>query len=239
METETQMNTDGVNMARRSFLRYAGTGLAAAGVITAASCSKKVAAAPSDLIDIGSGDTGLLNFIYALEQVQAALFTQVIATPYLGIVTSETAFLTDIRDHDIIHREFSKTLLGSSAIQTLTPDWTLINFSSRFTVLTAATQILDTIVEAYNTSAYLFSNSDYVTILGKIVSVKARHSAYIRNLNNLGSANDTTILDANGMDKGQPNSPTLQVMTIAPALQIMNLYLKTHVSAKNYSYVTT
>ncbi|MFD2147279.1 twin-arginine translocation signal domain-containing protein [Mucilaginibacter antarcticus] len=42
MKTETQHESESVNMARRSFLRYAGAGVAAVGVLSAASCQKSL-----------------------------------------------------------------------------------------------------------------------------------------------------------------------------------------------------
>ncbi len=65
-------------------------------------------------VDLGSGDVGILNYAYALEQLEAAFYTQVIATPYSGITDAERTLLTEIRDHEIIHRDFFKAALGTS-----------------------------------------------------------------------------------------------------------------------------
>src|ERR1700761_5427478 len=129
MKTETEINRDGVNMARRSFLRYAGAGVAAVGVLTAASCRKDNEVVTNTGIDIGIGDIAILNYAYALEQLEAAFYTQVIASPYSGISAIETARLTDIRDHEVAHREFFKAALGNNAtVGGLTPDFSSINF---------------------------------------------------------------------------------------------------------------
>src|SRR5471030_290479 len=138
MKTETQIDPAGVNMARRSFLRYAGAGVAGAGLLTAASCHKDNPLTANPGIDIGNGDTGILNFAYALEQLEAAFYIQVMASPYTGITAIETARLTDIRDHEVCHREFFKAAIGSAAIQALTVDFSAINFSSRASVLAQA-----------------------------------------------------------------------------------------------------
>ncbi len=76
MKTETQENSGGPGMARRSFLRYAGVGAASVGLLAAASCHKDHAVTLNTGIDIGSGDTGILNFAYALEQLEAAFYIQ-------------------------------------------------------------------------------------------------------------------------------------------------------------------
>ena len=39
-------------------------------------------AAKSSAVDLGSGDTGVLNYAYALEQLEAAFYTQLLAAPY-------------------------------------------------------------------------------------------------------------------------------------------------------------
>lgn len=229
MKTETKLNTEGVNLARRSFLRYAGAGVAAVGVLTAASCHKDKIVTHTG-IDIGNGDIAILNYAYALEQLEAAFYIQVAASPYSGITATETARLTDIRDHEVCHREFFKAALAGNAIQALTPDFSSINFSSRASVLAAAQAFEDTGVTAYNGAGYLIQSATYLTLAGKIVSVEARHASYIRDLLNPGSFGDTTVLDGNGMD---------QAKTIAQVLPIANTYLKTKVNASNYGYVAS
>jgi hypothetical protein len=229
MKTETKLNTKGINLARRSFLRYASAGVAAVGILTAASCRKAKIITHTG-IDIGNGDTAILNYAYALEQLEAAFYIQVAASPYSGIAATETARLTDIRDHEVCHREFFKATLAGNAIQTLTPDFSSIDFSSRASVLAAAQAFEDTGVTAYNGAGYLIQSATYLTLAGKIVSVEARHASYIRDLLNPGSFGDTTVLDGNGMD---------QAKTIAQVLPIANTYLKTKVNASNYGYVAS
>lgn len=230
MKTTTQ-DTTGVNMARRSFLRYAGAGVAATtGVLALASCSKHhddIDLGVGSGIDIGSGDIGILNYAYALEQLEAAFYIQVAATPYTGISADERILLTDIRDHEVGHREFFKTALGSKGITALTPDFSSIDFSSRSKVLAAAQAFEDTGVAAYNGAGYLIQDANYLTLAGKIVSVEARHASYIRNIISYGTFADINILDSNAMDKQK---------SIAEVLTIANTYLKTKVSASAYNY---
>ena len=225
MKTETQIEQS-PNMARRSFLRYAGVRVAGLGVLGMVSCKKdKGPEVANTGIDIGAnGDLAILNYAYALEQLEAAFYIQVAATPFSGITTAETSLLTDIRDHEITHREFFKAALGTNAIQALTPDFSSIDFSSRTKVLTTAQAFEDLGVAAYNGAGYLIKDAGYLTLAGKIVSVEARHAAYIRNLVNPGSFADNTILDANGLDKQK---------TIGEVLATANTFLKTKVNASN------
>lgn len=226
MKTELDLTTGGANMARRSFLRYAGTGAAAVAVLGAASCKKDYNERSSSN-DIGSGDMGVLNFAYALEQLEAAFYLQVIATPYSGISTTETAYLTDIKDHEVLHRDFFKTALGSSRIQDLTPDFSKINFSDRASVLGAAKLFEDTGVRAYDGAGYLIKDVNYLAIAGKIVSVEARHAALISNLITPGSFVASDQVDANGLN---------YTNTIAEVLSAANGFLKTKVTAPNFQY---
>jgi len=231
MKTETQENVGGPNLARRSFLRYAGIGAASVGLMAAAACHKDHSVTLTAGIDIGSGDYGILNYAYALEQLEAAFYTQVILTPYSGITASEKTSLTEIRDHEVLHREFFKAALGSHAIASLTPDFSSIDFTSRTKVLAAAKAFEDTGVAAYDGAGYLIQNAAYLTIAGKIVSVEARHAAYIRNLITPGSFAGSDVVDG---------STSLNVSAaIKDVLPIANTYLKTKVSASNYGYVAS
>jgi hypothetical protein len=174
--------------------------------------------------DFGSGDNGLLNYVYALEQLQAAFYAKLIMTPYSGMSASETALLTDIRDHEIVHRELLKAVLGTNAIKALTPDFSSIDFSSRTSVLTAAKTLKDLGVSAYNGAGMLMYNGDSVILAAKIVSVEARHSAYIHNLLSNGSFADNIVVDSMGLDKA--NQP-------GTVITVINNYLKTKISGKN------
>jgi len=231
MKTETTQNPGGVNLHRRAFLQYAGAGAAAIGLL-AAGCKKLdgvgMKKTSANGIDIGSGDLAILNYAYALEQLEAAFYNQVATTPYKNINASESYRLLNIRGHEVIHREFFKAALGANAIPDLTPDFSSIDFTDRTSVLKAAKAFEDTGVAAYDGAGYLIQNPDYLTIAGKIVSVEARHAAYIRNLLNFGDYAGSDVIDANGLNNS---------MTIAQVLAIANTFLKTKVSASHYNYV--
>jgi hypothetical protein len=234
MKTEELETAGGTNMARRSFLRYAGVGAASVGLLATAACHKDHAltiAPPTGSIDVGSGDPGILNFAYALEQLEAAFYLQVIATPYTGMTANEKALLTSIRDHEVLHRNFFKAALGAGAIAGLTVDFSSIDFTSRAAVLGAAKAFEDTGVKAYDGAGYLIKSADYLTLAGKIVSVEARHAALIANLLTPGSFES--------MDNVDQTTGLNASLTIAQVLPIANTYLKTKVSAKAFNYVAS
>ena len=193
-------------MHRRNFLRVAGASAATASVLaTLTACEKDYTddnQPPANLgVNLGAGDVGILNYAFALEQLEAAFYTQVIQTPFSGITAAETALLTDIRDHEVAHREFFRTALGESGIGFLDINLSSINFSDRTSVLTAARTFEDLGVAAYNGAGRLITTPEYLTLAGKIVSVEARHAAYIRNLLSPGSFADGTVVEpATGLE---------------------------------------
>lgn len=213
-------------LSRRHFLRAAGL-FGAAAVVTSTGCSTAgddIGAPNANGVNLGSGDTGVLNYAYALEQLEAAFYIQVISTPYSGITAAETAYLQDIRDHEIAHREFFKNVLGSSAIPALEVDFSSINFSSRNSVLATAKAFEDLGVSAYNGAGRLLTNVNNLLVAGKIVSVEARHAALIRDLITANDFAGADVINAQGLDVAR--TPT-QVLEIAKA------YVKTRLDASN------
>jgi len=203
-------NGEGENASvvnRRLFLRSAGLATSLGTIVIAAACNDDdddpMIPGTGDSVDLGSGDIGVLNYAYALEQLEAAFYTQVVQTPYSGMTDTEKAILTDIRDHEIVHREFFKAALGDKAIKGLTPNFAAIDFTKKDAVLGAAKLFEDTGVAAYNGAGKLIKDPGYLELAGKIVSVEARHAAVIRDLINPKSADfaGDDIIDMNGMDK--------------------------------------
>jgi rubrerythrin len=220
-------------LKRKSFLKYTAIS-GAAMVIGLDSCSKNNNSGGSNTgttIDVGSGDTGILNFAYALEQLEAAFYTQVAASFYSGISSAEQAILTDIMYHEVIHRNFFKAALGSNAIAALEVDFSAVDFTSRTSVLNTAKALEDTGVSAYNGAGAYIMNADYLTLAGKIVSVEARHASAIRDLLNPKSADfagDDVVNPTSGLDFSRtPNSTTGGPSIVATA----NMFLKTKISA--------
>jgi rubrerythrin len=209
-------------LSRRKFLGFAG---AASGLIVVASGCKKETTSSNDTVaevTLPAGDPGILNYAYALEQLEAAFYTQVIASQYAGITASEKAMLTDIRDHEIAHREFFKNALAGAAVGNLEFDFSSIDFGSRDSVLGTAKAFEDLGVSAYNGAGRLIETADYLVLAGKIVSVEARHAAYIRELIAKGTFADDTAVNAMGLDGSK--KPT-------EVLEIAKKYIKTTIDA--------
>ncbi|CAM4030265.1 Ferritin-like domain-containing protein [Pedobacter westerhofensis] len=212
-------------LQRRSFLQYAGAGAAGIALI-AAGCKKDDGSEGlrTDGVNLGSGDVGILNYAYALEQLEAAFYDAVVKTPYSGITAAELSLLTDIRDHELAHREFFKKALATNAIIGLEVDFSSINFTQRASVLATAKAFEDLGVSAYNGAGKLIKSVDYLVLAGKIVSVEARHAALIRDLIENGTFANSEVVDANGLDKARTPS---EVLTIASG------FIKTKINASN------
>ena len=133
-------------------------------------------------VDLGTGDTAVLNYAYALEQLEAAFYTTVVGSFYSGATADEQTILTDIKNHEVVHREFFRATLGASRIPDLEVTFAGVNFTDRTSVLTTARTFEDLGVSAYNGAGRLLTSADFLTVAGKIVSVEARHAAAIRDL---------------------------------------------------------
>ncbi len=210
-------------VGRRIFLRYIGA-TAAAGVALSA-CQNEIvdpttrgAARAGDVLDLGDigySDVGVLNYAYALEQLEAAFYIQVMMTPFAGMNGYERQVLSEIRDHEIIHREFFKAALSSAAIPGLTPNFSSINFNSRASVLGTARTFESVGVSAYNGAGRLLKSADYLTLAGKIVSVEARHTAIISELLNPMTnsfAGDDLVDPVSGLGQARKPSEVLKLV---------------------------
>lgn len=194
-------------VSRRKFFNYAG--VSATAMMAAASCRKGLfpdilpsdpKGVPKVTENLGSGDIGILNYAYALEQLEVAFYTRVASSFYSGATEMEMHYLEDIRDHEIAHREFLKQALGQKSIGTLILDFSSINFNSRDSVLKTAKAFEDLGVSAYNGAGELIQSAEYLLLAGKIVSVEARHAAALRGLLDFESFAGTDVVDAQGLD---------------------------------------
>lgn len=220
-------------LSRRKFLRFSGLAGASALLIggsVMSGCSKDDD--DDDGVNLGSGDFGVLNYAYALEQLEAAFYTQAVANGSFTTIFSalEQEYLKDVRDHEIAHREFLKAALSSNAIGSLEVNFSSINFSDRSSVLNTAKTFEDLGVAAYNGAGKLLTSTDLLTIAGKIVSVEARHAALIRDLLSNGSFSDLATLSAFGADNANGLDGQLAPASV---LSLASPYIKTKINANN------
>jgi rubrerythrin len=194
-----------LDTGRRNFLKLSGVGLAMAGLTLIGCDDNEFDFMESSVFDLGKGDVGVLNYAYALEQLEADFYTKVVNNFYSGISNAEKEIFTDLYHHEVIHRDFFKAAISgatSNVLPTLEFQYSNVNFNDRNSVLATAKALEDTGVAAYNGAGKYITNADYLVIAGKIVSVEARHASAIRNLINPGSAafSGDDVIDANGLD---------------------------------------
>jgi rubrerythrin len=140
-------------------------------------------------IDFGLGDTGILQYAFALEQLEADFYSRIVSA-FAGsnLTAAEQTLLTDIRNHEVVHREVLRAALGASAAFTVTPTYSGLNLKDRASVLATAKTLEALGIAAYNGAAQYLTTADNLTLLGKIVSVEARHASAIGDLLNPKSA---------------------------------------------------
>ncbi|WP_018617808.1 ferritin-like domain-containing protein [Spirosoma luteum] len=174
--------------SRRSFIRVAGAAAVTGGLLTACSTADETSVQPTgsaraagDVVNLPTGDVGILSFAYVLEQLEAAFYEMVVAKPYMGMTANQKQILTDIGGHEIIHREFFRVAVGNF-VPNLTFDFSGIDFNDKGSVLQAAADFELVGVGAYNGAGKYLKSADYLTLAGKIVSVETRHHSIIREL---------------------------------------------------------
>ena len=188
-----------IPIKRRSFFMYAGA-TAGATALVLAGCKNGEDNNNPSVTDVGSGDGGILNYAYALEQLEAAFYAQVkTGAYYAGASAAEKQIFDDLALHEAIHRDFFKAAISATAgvtlLKDLVPNFSTINFGDRTQVLQAAQTFEDTGVAAYNGAGRFITGNPYQALAGKIVSVEARHSALIRDLRQYGTFVDSTIVN--------------------------------------------
>nr|GFB22799.1 hypothetical protein [Tanacetum cinerariifolium] len=101
---------------RRSFFMYAGA-TAGATALVLAGCKDDNNNDPSR-IDVGSGNAGILNYAYALEQLEAAFYAQVQKSAAYTAASTPAAVkqvFDDLALHEAIHRDFLKAALTANS----------------------------------------------------------------------------------------------------------------------------
>ena len=197
-------------VSRRRFFQVAGA--LAGGTLLMDACRRS----PTNNVEMGKADTGLLNYLYIIAQLQAGFYTQAYATPYYNpsaTQLSEYELMADMRDHQLAYVGLYQKLLGNAAISKIVLQLSLVTFADRTSTLSSAATIQDLAVGAYAGAVQLFADTKYTSLFAKIASVEARHAGYVRDALNYNSFGDGTIIDTNGL--GQALSPN----TVMPLLQ--------------------
>jgi hypothetical protein len=156
-------------------------------------------------------DVGIFRLVHVNEQLEAAFYTAAVQSDaFSSLSADERELLTDIRNTEIVHREFIRTALGSQAVPDLrgSIDLNVLDqlLASRTSILSSARLFENLGVAALNGAGKYLQDARNLLIAGKAVSVEARHAAALRdalppagiNANTAFAGDDIT--DANGRD---------------------------------------
>jgi len=226
------LQTAAASTSRREFFKRAGFGLGALTVVGSLQACDSDDTTDGDAVVLDfSSDVGVLNYAYALEQLEAGFYATVVGNSAFATTfnSDEQAILRDLAAHEGIHRDFFKAAImgaGATPIPSLTPDFSSINFASRASVLGTAQVFEDLGVSAYNGAGKYISNDTYLTLAGKIVSVEARHASVIAGLLETNSIAASGQINSQGLDKALPP---------ATVLSAAGTYIKDTIQVRNAS----
>lgn len=221
------------SIKRRQFLQFAGA--SAALTVGLIGCKKEETTISTPYTNTDNtidfkDDAGLLNYIYALEQLEAAFYIKVAASFPPTFLAQQKMLFNDIRLHEIAHREFFKKFLGAVGLGTLEFDFSSIDFADATAVLNAAKTFEDLGVAAYNDAVVKCKNDYNLIILSQIATVEARHAAYVRSQVSTLSFADLTELAPLGADAANALDVTL---TPGKVLEQASKYIKTKLNVIN------
>ncbi|MCA8831584.1 ferritin-like domain-containing protein [Hymenobacter pini] len=209
---------------RRTFLRVAGATAASTALVLAGCNSDDNNPTPSTEVSLvlDGNDNGLLNLAYLLEQLEATFYQKVVDAFPSDFTAEDKAAFIDLRDHEVIHREYLKYVLGSNAYDqktgNLTFTLTSFTFTTRAGVYAAARTLEDIGVGAYNGAAKLLSEPAYLVALSKLASVEARHAAFVREQAQAGSFASSDVVGSTGLDTVK--TPAEVAALLAPYLPL-------------------
>jgi hypothetical protein len=130
-------------------------------------------------------DVGILNYAYALEQLEAGFYTAVVgSSAYAGMSAELKEVFTDLQFHEVAHREFLKSFIGDARIPALALNNATVAaaIADTASILKNSEAFEDLGVSAYNGAGKYLQDVNLLLVAGKIVSVEARHAAAIRDL---------------------------------------------------------
>lgn len=132
-------------------------------------------------------DVGIFRLLHANEQLEAAFYNAVLGSAAFSTFTAdEREVFVDLRDTEVIHREFVRTALGSQALPDLSGsiNMTTLNsiLSSKASIIAAARLFEHNGVAALNGAGKYLQDARNLLVAGKFASVEARHAAALRDL---------------------------------------------------------
>jgi Ferritin-like domain len=169
---------EGTQGTRAQFFRKAitGGGTFLAGGVLIAGLPKVALGAPS-----AQQDAEILNFALLLEYLESEFYVDAVNKAAIaGLTPRELVFARTVRDHELAHVDFLRNALGSAARSKPQFDFRDTT-SNRAKFLATAVVLEDTGVAAYNGQGPRLRKRT-LAAAASIVSVEARHAAWIRRI---------------------------------------------------------
>ena len=205
-------------VSRRKFLGYAGGVAGMALVLDACKKDDNPAVADAGALDLGTRDEGILNYLFVLQQIEAAFYIQLVGNGYSYMTAAERELFTEMRDQEIAHREFLRNYLESNGT-VVDVDLSPITFSDRNSVLENGEFIENIVTGAMIEAGRLLVTPHNVELVAKMASVEVRHATTMSNMRSTG--NFFGPVDASGSEPG---------MLPSNVITTMNKFLKTKVA---------
>ncbi|MDX6513098.1 MAG: hypothetical protein QOE36_2602 [Gaiellaceae bacterium] len=168
---------------RGDFLRKAGLGAGA--VVGGGALMGAFPALASAGARVAKSDVAILNFALTLEYLEAAFYTQAVAS---GALTGDLAkFAGIVKGHEVAHVAFLKGALGKAAVKK--PKFDFKGTTSDAKKFAATAQVLeDTGVAAYLGQVGNIKSKKILGAAGSILPIEARHAGWIRQINGVAGA---------------------------------------------------
>jgi len=182
---------------RRTFVRRllaGGSVMLLPGVFTACSDDNDNPLGPGDIPDPVTGvsfdlrsDVGIFRLLHLNEQLEAAFYTAVVSSGTFGSFSAdEKELFTDLRNTEVIHREFVRTALGSAALPDIrgSIDLNVLEtiLSTRVNIINTSRAFENTGVAALNGAGKYLTDVRNLLVAGKFASVEARHAAALEDV---------------------------------------------------------
>lgn len=166
-------------------------------------------------------DVGIFRLLHLQEQLESAFYVAAVGSDAFDSLSGpERELLRDLRDVEVVHREFVRAALGSDALPdvrgSLDRDTLRQLTGSRESIFRTARLLEHSGLAGLNGAGKYLTAVPNLLVAGKLASVEARHAAALRDvLPPTGQDPDTAfagddIIDANGRDVKLEALPVLQ-----------------------------
>ena len=194
---------------RAAFLKKAGVGLGAIAVGGAlAGAMPSIARGQA----IPQSDIDILNFALTLEFLEAEFYAQANANKAWGSNRELRRFSTVVAQHEKVHENFLKKVLGAKAVAK--PKFDFKDTVTNAAKFAATAQVLeDTGVHAYLGQVPNIKAKAVLLGAGRILPVEARHAAWIRDIRFSGGTNPPTTPAPGAFEDGFSKAKILAAVT--------------------------